>query len=378
MAKTQISRFIIILTVLLAGAYYARAKIESRMVEFRLYADKTQRISAGRPADILILGESRSVGITGNAKQAKEHGIYNLSMPAIQGVYASKYLLERYLEHNPAPKAVLLTFDPLTYSGWRCLLAGGTQGAEPALNYHIHSAARVFSVLDLLADPLARRHPRAIWRVFKAKLNLNLIYHPLLNKVRDDMYDADTGTALFKKDSDWDWSPARDRKSEREFRVHPEAREHLMSILALARQHGFRVVAYAPPIYDRMYQARQRRGFYDDYLAFVGQLQRTYPDVFVAWDRVEVLGKDSFVDGKHYSVRGSQLVAERSLGPVLDWLDVPDLRLRSAARSPGAALGEVRARAKPAPALTRPVRLDCDLPSEATSRSTRGLGCPAS
>lgn len=378
MAKLQISRFIVVLTVLLAGAYYARAKIESRMVEFRLYADKTQRISAGRPADILIFGESRSVGITGDPKQAREHGIYNLSMPAIQGIYASKYLLERYLEHNPPPKTILLSFDPLTYSGWRCLFAGGTHGAEPALNYHIHGASRVYSLLDLVADPLARRHPQAIWRVLKAKLSLNLLYHPLLNKVRDDMYDAETGTALFKKDRDWGWSPARDRKSEREFRVHPEARQHLMGILALARQHGFRVVAYAPPIYDRMYQARQRRGFYDDYLAFITQMQTSYPDVFVAWKRVEVLGKASFVDGKHYSAHGSQLVAERSLGPLLDWLDAPYLGARSAAHSPAPTSGQWFGLGAPAPALVRPLRLDCDTRRQATSTSTQDLTCPAS
>lgn len=378
MAKLQISRFLFVLLLLLGGAYYVRAKIEDRMVDFRLYADKTQRITAGRPADILILGESRTAGVTGDPEQAKKYGVYNLSMPAIQGVYASKHMLERYLEHNPAPKAILLGFDPVTYSGWRCPLAGGTHGAEPALNYHIHGAARLYSVLDLVADPLARRHPRAIWRILKAQLSLNLLYHPLLNEIRDDMFDAETGTTLYNKRGEWHWSQASDRKSERAFRVHPEAREHLMSILALARQHGFRVIAYAPPVFDRMYEARQRRGFYDDYLKFIAEVQDSHPDVFVAWNRIEVLGKASFVDGKHYSVHGSRLVAARSLAPLLHWLDASKSKAHPMAHAHGLPSGDSSELRAPAAALASPLRLDCETRHLSTSTSSGNVDCPES
>ncbi|MCA9549306.1 MAG: DUF1574 family protein [Myxococcales bacterium] len=322
MQRTKsIIAFAACLALFLGLAYQVRDVGEARFLEFGVYRDKLARIDEGRPAQALLLGESRTIGITGRAEQAKAHGLYNLAMPAVQGIFPTYYVLERYLAHNPAPKVVILGVDPVVYSGWRSILAGGTDGADPALDYHYRYASRVYALTDLLTEPEFRARPKALWQLVKAKLHLNKSYYDFLNGHDRMSYDPEVGTALFDKAHGWTWQPKDEESAAAPFRLHPDLRRHMVALIELARANGIKVVAYHPPQYTAMYEARARSGFYEGYWAYMDELEAAYPQTFVAWRRLDTLGHDAFIDGRHYSEVGSLEVADRSLAPLLAWID---------------------------------------------------------
>jgi len=312
--------FGVCLAVFLGVAYRVRDVGEARFLEFGVYRDKLTQIDEGRPARALLLGESRTIGITGRPEQAKAHGLYNLAMPAVQGIFPTYYVLKRYLAANPAPKVVILGVDPVVYSGWRSILAGGTDGAAPALDYHFRYASRVYSLDAILTEPEFQARPKALWRLLKAKLHLNKSYYDFLNGHDRMTYDPEVGTALFDKARGWEWRPQDAEDAEQPFRVHPDLRRHMVALIELAKANGIKVVAYNPPQYIEMYQARVKSGFYEGYWAYMDELEKAYPDTFIAWRRLDTLGHDAFIDGRHYSESGSLEVADESLAPLLAWM----------------------------------------------------------
>ncbi|MDF3819834.1 DUF1574 family protein [Leptospira sp. 96542] len=79
---------------------------------------KKDYVESGKAdADIIILGDSRSMALAGYPKlNEKEFSVYNHSLPAMGPKYY-KFFLEKYLEKgNKKPKMVLFTASPKLYS----------------------------------------------------------------------------------------------------------------------------------------------------------------------------------------------------------------------------------------------------------------------
>lgn len=298
--------------------YALRTISENRTLETRVYRDKLQKIEKGIDADVIILGDSRSLGISTDLDISQQPEVYNLSAPGMAGTYPMVYIYEKYLDSNTAPKVVVFSADLSHFKNERAVFKSEKNEVSYPTMYDLFYASRYYSLSDILSDHIFWADPVLAVKILYKKASLKGSYIHFKRAIPEgQFYDDEHGVGFFRKDRRWEWTDRNTEEGSKQFAVSPSGDKDFTRLLESAKATDTKVLVWLPPLPSKFMEVRDKADVYTEYEAYLSELQRLYPGTLRVSTEPISVPDDWLIDWQHYNRWAGERVSKEFLGPVI-------------------------------------------------------------
>ncbi|MBD3170060.1 MAG: DUF1574 domain-containing protein [candidate division Zixibacteria bacterium] len=274
--------------------------LDKNQLSMHIELDKLERIKQAGDHDILIMGDSRAFAMNRDAEFASANSIYNLSLANPGGLYPYPYLLKRYLKYHKPPSAIILSFIPLMLTDEWDIFAEDVDLTAATF----YRSARLYSISDMLTEPVFREHPMTVARMLLRYLSPNKIYEKLKFNSDINGYKPETGYFTVRETKEWNFDPDVYLLNT-PLEISDKAVLFMDYFLSIARDNDIPVVLYNMPIPESVYRIRSEDGFYSKYFQVIDEMAAKYPNTLTVYREIEYYPDNYFIDGSHLNEKGA-------------------------------------------------------------------------